>query len=103
MYLILHCRRDSVGTLVLQGDQNLLVAGYPGDPIGGFFTRPIPYTKFDPLDQSYYPDVLSLEPGPGTGAHVWQVAPYGLQVGMRWEDALPSGDPNLAVWGGTPS
>lgn len=77
------------------------IQGVAGDPISGSYAAGALYS---PLRAGGSGDEVSLVAGTGTGAFVWKntdTSPDNIAV--RWENGVPNGNPNDAVWGGTPT
>ncbi len=75
--------------------------GASGDPISGAYTLGVSYTPF--RSGGAGDEVTSAPAFTGTVNTVWKSAPSYATVGTRWTDAGADGNPDSAVWGGTPS
>jgi hypothetical protein len=74
--------------------------GMTGDPISGDH----PLVQYSPHRDGAAGDEVALVPGTGTGAYVWRNtdATQG-DIAVRWVNGVSNGDPDDAVWGGTPT
>lgn len=76
----------------------LVIRGIDGDPISGDYTSGISYT---PHREGAAGDGVAGNPEAGTFAYVWRNI-LNDDIAIRWTGDTPVGDPELAVWGGTP-
>ncbi len=78
-----------------------MIYGESGDPISGAYSAsPISYT---PFRSGGVGDDVTAAPFAGTVNTVWKSPLMTDIVGTRWIDPGPVGDPDSAVWGGSPS
>jgi hypothetical protein len=75
--------------------------GVAGDPISGSYPAGVLYT---PQRAGGAGDEISLVAGTGTGSFVWTNTDATVgDISLRWENGVPNGSPETALWGGTPT
>ena len=74
--------------------------GVAGDPISAGHTL----VQYSPHRDGAAGDEIALVAGTGTGAYVWRNTDATAgDIGLRWQNNTANGDPDGAVWGGTPT
>jgi hypothetical protein len=77
------------------------ITGTSGDPISGAYATGLVYS---PIRTGGAGDEVQIVPGAGSGSYIWtDTDPTVDHIGIRWESGAPNGNPDLAVWGGTPT